>query len=247
MLARRVGSDFLIYACLIASICGCATQRATDAPTPAGPAIKKIAIIPITNPRQFEVDKRGGPLAFLPGGGVWRELETSGKSSAFTRKMRNLGFTNIGETLTVKLKESLEKYGYEIVLLSTKKVRIDIEHPDDIANEKIETDADAILNVWVEVVGAFSLFSSTVYRPQLNVGVKLMGVGPTGEKFYGDSIVYGAHAGKNDDNEIVSDKKYAYQNYDALMERAPEVIESLQIGIDALAARIAANLAPFKH
>ncbi len=231
---------------LVALVSGCGTQQRVVAPSVNRAVVKKIAIIPIKNPRHFEVDKRGGPLSLLPGGKIWRELETSGKSSAFTRRMRELGFTNIGEELTARVSEHLEKRGYQTTVLSGARIRIDPDDPGDIEYEKIATDADAILNVWIQEVGAFSVLSSLVYRPQLNLGVTLIGVGPDGEEFYDETIVYGAHAGSPDQDEIPSDKKFEYKDYDALMARAPEAVESLQIGVAALAELIAINLEPYK-
>lgn len=238
----------IIYLFFIAiSLSGCATKGQVDqkAAIPSKP-ITSIALIPIRNPSQFQVDKRGGPLLFLPGGRIWRELETSGKSSGFTRRMRELNVNNLGDELTARITENLEKRGYQVTVLNKTKIRFDPEDPGDVEYENIKTDADAILNIWIQEVGAFSILSSAVYRPQFNIGVELVRPGKEGEEIYDDSIVYGAHASKASDNSIPSDPKFEYKDYDVLMARSEEVAESLRIGGAALAELVAANLEPFK-
>jgi hypothetical protein len=95
-------------------------------------------------------------------------------------------------------------------------------------------------------VGAFSVLSSSVYRPQFNIGVELARPGKEGEEIYEDSIVYGAHASKASDNSIPSDAKFEYKDYDVLIARSEEVAESLRVGVAALAELLATNLEPFK-
>jgi hypothetical protein len=245
MTIRRVNSAFLCIFCLIVLISGCATKGKNAKPVAKSPPIKTIAFVPVRNPSRFEVDKRGGPLSLLPGGRIWRELETSGKSSAFTRRMRELGLTDLGDELTTKIAESLVKRGYQVTVLNNTKIRFDPEDPGHIDYETIKTDADAILNVWVQEAGAFSVLSSLVYRPQLNLGVELVRPGTEGEEIYDDNLVYGAHASKAGHDAIPSDPKHEYKDYDVLMARSAEVAESLRVGAAALAELIATNLEPF--
>lgn len=245
MIIRRVSSTFLCFLFLTISISGCATKGQNAKPLVKSPPIKSIAFVPVRNPSRFEVDKRGGPLSLLPGGRIWRELETSGKSSAFTRRMRELGLTNLGDELTTKITESLVKRGYQVTVLNNTKIRFDPEDPGHIDYDTIKTDADAILNVWVQEAGAFSVLSSLVYRPQLNLGVELVRPGSEGEELYDDTLVYGAHAGKADHDAIPSDPKHEYKDYDVLMARSTEVVESLRAGAAALAELIAINLEPY--
>ena len=223
---------------LMLVVTGCANQNRSAQPEVRKIAVKKIAILPIKEPRDLALGKRGGPLAFLPGGRAWSKLEMSGKSSQFARGMRELNL-KLGRDITNALRDNLEKHGFEVVILTDNLVRANPDDPEDMRYDKIKTDADAILNVWVTEAGAFSLFSSLVYQPQLNLEVRLVPRALPEEVLYALSITYGADSGKADNDSVPSDAKYAFKDYDAIMANLPQVAESLNVGAQAMANQIA--------
>ena len=124
-------AKFLVFMFVVT---GCASQNRLAQPEIRTITVKKIAILPVKEPRALTLGKRGGPLVFLPGGRAWSVLEMAGKSSQFARGIRTRNLT-LGRDITNALRDNLEKHG------------------------------------WVTEAGAFSLFSSLVYRPQLNLKV----------------------------------------------------------------------------
>ena len=192
-------AKFLVFMFVVT---GCASQNRLAQPEIRTITVKKIAILPVKEPRALTLGKRGGPLVFLPGGRAWSVLEMAGKSSQFARGIRTRNLT-LGRDITNALRDNLEKHG------------------------------------WVTEAGAFSLFSSLVYRPQLNLKVRLVPRAFPEEALYALSVTYGADSGKADDDSVPSDAKYAFKDFDAIMANLPEVAESLNVGARAVANQIA--------
>jgi hypothetical protein len=221
-------------------VAGCAGQnRQTQSDIPKV-IVKKIAILPIKERRAFTLGNRIGPFAFLPGAGLWSGLGMAEKSKQFAIKMHEFNLT-LGSEVTQTLSDNLGRHGFETVILTDNKVRANPENPADIRYHRIVTDADAILNVWIKEAGAFSVLSSVVYQPQLNLEVRLVSK-LSEESLFKLSIDYGANSGKTDFDSIPSDPKYQYKDYDTIMGKLPELVEALHVGAQALADQIASQI-----
>ena len=219
---------------------GCSGQNRQTQSVAPKVIVKKIAILPIKEQRTFTLGNRVGPLAFLPGAGVWNGLGMAEKSKQFANKMRDFNLT-LGSEITQALSVNLGRQGFETVILTDNKVRANPENPAEIRYHRIVTDADTILNVWIKEAGAFSVLSSVAYQPQLNLEVRLVSK-LSEESLYNLSIDYGANSGKTDYDSIPSDPKYRYKDYETVMGKLPELVEALHIGAQALADQIASQI-----
>ncbi len=116
--------------------------------------------------------------------------------------------------------------------------------PNDIDNvdyDKITTDADAILHLWIDEIGVYSSHMSTYYIPRLNVGGKLWVKGQD-ESLYSEEIYYGVDAKAGKKWAIVPDAKYAYPTFDALMAKIAEVQTALASGTSQISKRMSEQI-----
>ncbi|HJV25629.1 MAG TPA: hypothetical protein VJ673_08070 [Aromatoleum sp.] len=188
------------------------------------PAVKKIALVPIMEPRRFVIENRGSVSNLF-----------RGRSKLLTAALHSQSL-KVGEEMTSALKEELAGRGYEVTVVSH--VTRDEDEPDEFDYDSIETDADAIISARYTDAGLLSGFSTLSYWPRLNIEVMMVSRADE-EKLYSQSIGYGADARKPDDDSIPSDPKYVFGTYDEAMARQQEIVESMHIGVRALAARAA--------
>lgn len=198
--------------------------------------VKKIALVPVMEPERFVIENRGSAYGLIgPAGYAIKKGVEEGRSNLLTAGLRRQSL-KVGEELTRALKEELAGRGYEVTVVTN--VKRDADDPDDFDLGSIETDADAIVSAHYKDAGLFSGFSTLSYWPRLNVEVEMVAKIDE-EKLYSESIHYGADARKPDDDSIPSDPKYVFGNYDEAMARQEEIVESMHIGVRALAARAA--------
>ena len=216
---------------------GCAHRAAENSKVAVErPVVKKIALVPVMEPSRFAIENRGGPLNFLgPAGYAIKKGIEEGRSNLLTAALRSHSL-KVGDEMTLALKEELAGKGYEVTVVS--KVKRDEDEPDEFDYDSIETDADAIVSARYKDAGLLSGFSTMSYWPRLNVEVEMVSRIDE-EELYSESINYGADGRKPDNDSIPSDPKYVFGDYEEAMARQLEIVESMHIGVRALAAQAA--------
>lgn len=229
----------LLVALLCAAVLGCASKSAKPTAEPRKPTIKTIAILPVQEPHRYTLEKAPGGLMLLGVLGVVLESAiTSDKSDQFGKRMKshqNL----LGKDLFDSLITSLREQGYEIVDLRDQDMGY--VEPGDYDYNKVKTDADAILHVWIDRMGAASPASRITYRPQLNVNVRLLSQ-IDHEIWYDEGFDYGSDAHKADWGNLPADAKYSWGTFEKLLAGIPELVDGLQVGARALGAHIPKQL-----
>jgi hypothetical protein len=221
-------------------ISGCANKNTIgETVEPPRAPIKKIAILPIANPRNFTLEKTHSPLVFL--GGIFGAIdyaERKSKNDGFSRKMS--GYTvPLSNDLMQSLEQGLIADHYEVVVLRDQ--NMGDGDPSDFDYRVVKTDADAIIHVLVKQAGVGSPIRTTDYKPQLNVDIRLISAQDQSE-IDDWSVDYGADAGKLDYGNIPADPRYAWGTYGILMEKLPEVVDGLQQGAKLMGKHIAKTM-----
>jgi hypothetical protein len=234
-----IRSFVLAILCIATStigLSGCASKGKEQAKEePPFEPIKKIAILPIQNPRRFTLDKSGSPLFLL---GAIQHIEIAAKNDGFSNKMRENKLP-IGDEMMVSLEQGLIAQNYEVIVLHDQ--NMGFAAPKDFDYRKVTTDADAMIHVIINEAGVASPLRSTNYIPQLNVDVYI--ISAKDQRNVDDwGVDYGADASKLDNGNIPADAKFAWGTYEILMKKIPDVVDGLQQGAKLLGPHIAKTM-----
>lgn len=231
---------FLLLSISFAVLSGCASSgKNKEVDEPPYEPIKKIAILPIQNPIRFTLDKSGSALILF--GFIGQSIhhaDIASKNDGFANKMRDIKLS-IAEDLMASLEQGLIAQNYEVIVL--RDLNMGFAKPDDFDYKKVTTDADALIHVIFNETGVASPLRSITYKPQLNLDVKIISMRDR-RKIDDWSVDYGANAGKPNDENIPADPKYAWGNYETLMQKIPDVVEGLQQGTKILGPHIAKTM-----
>jgi hypothetical protein len=224
----------------MAVLSGCTTTgKKQEVEEPRYEPIKKIAILPIQNPLRYTLDKSGSALILfgIIGQSIHR-ADIAAKNDGFGNKMQDFKLS-IADELMQSLEQGLAAQNYEVIVLRDQ--NMGFAKPEDFDYQKVTTDADAVIHVIFTEMGVASPLRSITYKPQLNLDVKIISMKDR-RKIDDWSIEYGANAGKPDDENIPADPKYAWGNYEVLMQKIPEVVEGLQQGTKMIGPHIAKTM-----
>jgi len=207
---------------------GCARHKV--APPDHGP-LKKVAVLPVSNPGL--TTRNENFFAQLSGiGSLAQSSYNRDKSKEFAQKLGGEQAI-MGEKMTQALVEELRKQGYETELIQ--RVDENPKDPEDFDYAKLQADG-AIVHLWYDEVGMYSSTFRSDYLPRVNVVVRLFY--PRDEEYiYDERLYYGADAKAGKNWGILSDPKYRFNSFDALVNNADTVIESLDVGVRAIAER----------
>src|SRR5450432_1375883 len=155
--------------------------------------------------------------------------------------MRRVGADLTGATTrrASTVVDALRGAGYRVELLDA--LERPADDPDDIDYEKLKTDAEMILQLRVDEVGMYSSKLSPDYLPRVNVQAKLY-VKSRDDSIYDESLYFGVDAKPGKEFTIVSDPKFAYPSFDAVIARSDEIAGLFESGTDALARMLTAQL-----
>lgn len=142
----------------------------------------------------------------------------------------------LGIDLMQSLEQGLNAEKYEVVVL--REQDMGYANPKDFDYGKIITDADALAHIIITETGVSSSLRKPNYKPRLNVDVKIIS-SKDQTKIDDWTVEYGADASKLNDGSFPSDPKFAWSDYDVVMQKIPEVIEGLQQGAKLLGGHIA--------
>jgi hypothetical protein len=212
----------------------CATHSKTIA---SKPAIKRIAIIPASNPRWYSFENAAPPIGY-PFQFWVNKLDSKSKAKLFNDKM-NSQPTTLGADFTEEVVTALRGYGFTVEILEG--LTRPADDPDDIDYDKVSTEADAILHLWISEVGLYSSRMSRDYIPRVNASGKLFAKGRD-DNAYDEDIYYGVDAKEGKEWAIVPDPKFAYPSFEAVMSNIDGVRSAFATGALEISKRISERI-----
>ena len=231
----------LLTAGVTAGAVGCAPtvpHLALDKQT--RPGIRTVALLQVPEPEQHVMmNMGGGAMAFGLIGGLVQAGANQSNTTELTKRMKSLNLT-LGAALADALRGELPRDGYEVTYLSSvrPKTKSDGKEMD---YRVIETEADAILDVWFVAAGYLSTPSSTTYEPWVRVSARLVS-SQTREPMYFQIYNYGAVMKAQGIVDLPATPVFTYGTAGTLLERSGEAADGLRASIQPIAARIVEDL-----
>ena len=226
----RVVTTLLTFVLLTA----CAAHTKTIA---GKPVIRRIAVIAASNPRWYTFENATPPIGY-PFQFWVNKLDSKSKAKIFNDKLNSQPAT-LGADLTEEVVTALRGYGFTVEILDGLKRPAD--DPDNIDYDKISSDADAILHLWISEVGLYSSHMSVDYIPRVNASGRLFVKGRE-DDVYGEEIDYGVDAKKGKDWAILPDPKFAYRSFDAVMSNIDDVRSAFATGAAEIGKRMSEQI-----
>jgi len=224
-------------------LAGCAqAPKKVDLDKTVGEKIKKIVVLQVKEPKRIVIMGSAGQqlgISFLLGpmiGGAINNAVINSRSEIFAKELNDRSI-KIGPLVANTLQEKLRQQGFEVVYLPNESVRLTSDGKEDDYSH-IKTDADAILNVWLNVVGYTLPPSSDDYQPWLSVGARLLDT-KTKKVLYFRIFNIGSEFVNNEDIETLSsNEKYRYDSFDALIMRFDQAVEGIENSQEKVVNRI---------
>lgn len=229
-------SQIIVILLLILYGCASVPQQAFE--KDSNTKLSSIALLEITNPREFIVLNIGGIGSIFGILGALAENSVAKSNSAeFTNRLKERNVL-IGDELRQELKTELSKQGYEVLFLDGQlpEVKGNVE---DYSN--INTDADLILHVGYGAAGYLSTQFSFDYKPWLRVSARLVSTS-TRQPVYFQAFNYGAELSASGIKQLPSNEKYAYDSFDELLTGIDASIEGIRAGVGLIGNQIAQDL-----
>ncbi|AKJ32051.1 hypothetical protein AAW51_5360 [Caldimonas brevitalea] len=216
---------------------GCASSPG-GAPAEAAPAepvrtVQQVALLPVLSPAGLYSGNRNLALPHWVTA-IDNRLKTQSFSSAMEQTRQAMG----PEMRRVLVNE-LTAQGYEVEMLDAPAPPAD--DPSAIDYTTLPA-SKPILHVWFEYVGMYSSAFSANYLPQVNVSAYLVDAKAVDDPLLHETYYYGADARGEQYWSLPSAPKYRYATFDAMIANREEVAEGFQVGVGAVAQRIAREL-----
>ncbi|HMI75620.1 MAG TPA: hypothetical protein VK495_13010 [Steroidobacteraceae bacterium] len=220
---------------MLALMSACATHPKTTASRPA--AIKRIAIIPASNPKLYSFENAAPPIGGYPFQYWVNKADSKSKAKIFNGRL-NSPPGNLGDQLTAEVATALRGQGFTVEILEG--LARPADDPDNVDYDKISSNADAILHLWISEVGLYSSGFSLDYIPRVNAGGKLFVKGQ--DNIYNEDIYYGVDARKGKEWAIVPDAKYAYRSFELVMSNIDELRSAYATGVLEISRRMSEQI-----
>jgi len=202
--------------------------------------IKTIALLDIPNPSDYIVMNTGGvDMLFGAIGGLVGGIDGVSKSERLTQSMVKEDL-KLGDELLSRLKESLTAMGYKVIVLDG--IRPEIDDKDMADYSKIQTEADAILDVWYVITGYLSSGSFSDYKPWVRVSSRMVSTSDKSPLYF-QIFSYGTDFATDDNIIHFQDNKvHAYRSFDALIENKTDAKKGLLLSVPVISEGIASQL-----
>jgi hypothetical protein len=215
----------------LALMAGCATHSKAIAHRPT--VIQRIAIIPASNPKLYSFENAAPPIGGYPYQFWVNKADSRSKRQIFNDRL-NSQPSNLGNELTEEVATALRAHGFTVEILQG--LPRPADDPDNVDYDKISSDADAIVQVWISDVGLYSSGFSLYYIPRVNAGAKLFVKGQD-DDIYNEVIYYGVDARKGKDWAIVPDPKFTFRSFDLVMSNIDDVRSAFLDGVLKISER----------
>jgi hypothetical protein len=227
---RKVMALLFVFA-----LTGCATHSTIVAKRPL--EIKRIAIIPASDPVWYSFENATPPVGY-PFQFWVNKADSRSKGRIFNDSL-NSHPEKLGSELTEKVAAGLRGYGFTVEILDG--LPRPAEEPDNVDYDKVSSDADVILHLWISEVGLYSSHTSRDYIPRVNAGAKLFVKGAE-DNIYSEDIYYGVDARKGKEWAIVPDAKFAYRSFDLVMTNIEDVRSAFSTGVLEISQRMSEQI-----
>lgn len=219
------------------SLVGCATVEKQAFNKEAATNIKTIAVTERTGEETYNVSIIAHPgVSFGLIGGLIAAADMQAKSTKLTAALDPTQ-TRLQQIFAKKLAESLSAAGYQTQIVPVAK---DVEDKEVLNTVRSKISADALLTVSVEgnyvAAGPASDYFPYVVVRVLGTDVK------NGQKLYQDTITYGYNFPTTKTVHLPGNTEGRFKNIDALVADSNRAREELYLGINAIAAQVAADL-----
>jgi hypothetical protein len=218
----------------LALLSACATHSNTVV---GKPTIKRIAVIPASNPRWYTFENASPPVGY-PFQFWVNKLDSKNKAKIFNEKLDSLP-SELGADFTREVVAALRADGFTVEILDG--VTRPPDDPDTIDYDKVSTDADAILHLWISEVGLYSRRLSRYYVPRVDARGRLFVKGRE-DDIYDGEIDFGVDAKKGKEWAILPDAKFAYPSFDDVMANIDEVRSSFATGALEISKRMSEQI-----
>jgi len=230
---------------LAASLSGCVTHPRQPFAEASRPAIRKIAILPVSpDPQRYEINViRNGAAVFGLLGGLVLLSELNARTDRISEAGRRYGTPDIGALIARELERRLTRAGYAAVRMET--VRQKLKMQPDLSTLPFPTkaEADAVLVISMQTVGFWAESVNTAYRPEIRV-VAALAETDTRKMIYAETFTYGVDYLGSDAIQIEPEPKYSYADFKSLERNTRRAFEGLRKGASVIASRVAVALAP---
>lgn len=242
------------WCCLLLALTGCASAptmpRQVFNPSSKA-AIKRIALLRVVEPTRYvalDIHRLSPEVIIgLTGiiiGGELNDADTRVQRANTDLLSRRLGLQKlaVGSQLTEAIEVELKKQGYEVVLLSLgRPAGVTFDDSDDVDYSGILTPADAVLDVRIPMAGYVSPAGASDYAPVIRANVRLTSL-KSNVQLYFQAFDYGAQLQLDNVEHLPAQAKYAYGNFETLMEHSLAAQDAIGEGARVIAARIALQL-----
>jgi hypothetical protein len=201
------------------------------------PLIKRIALIPATNPKTFTLYNATPPVGYPFQ--FWVNKADSGNKEQFLNDQIRVHPVDLAGDLTAEVATDLRGYGYTVEILDG--VKRPADDLDNVDYDKIVTDADVIVHLWITEVGLYSSHTSAYYIPRVNAAGRMFVKGRE-DSLFSEDIYYGVDAKKGKSWAIAPDPKFAYRYFDDVISRLDEVRESFEIGAREVGKKLSEHI-----
>ena len=229
-MARSVSKALLVTFLTVMALGGCSHKLQQPDHGP----LMKIAVMPVGNPREFEVANDNFFARLSGAASLAVSMENRRKSTVFAEKMRSEQMA-MGQKLTKALLEELARQGYEVELVERAQAKAD--DPDDIDYTTIHADG-AVLHVWIQDIGMDSSVWRKDYLPRLTVAVNL--IYPLDEEFlYEEWLYYGSETKEGKNWSVPGQPRYRFASFEEMLNNPDQIVENFDDGIRATAQHVA--------
>lgn len=228
-MARSIRKVLLLNFFIVLTLGGCSHKLQQPDHGP----LRKIAVLPVSNPHEFEVANDNFFVRFFGLASLAMSMENRRKSKTFAEKMRSEQMA-MGQKMTKAILEELPRQGYEVELIE----RVDGkgDDPEDIDYTTIHADG-AVLHVWIQDIGMDSSVLRNDYLPRLTVAVRL--IYPLDQQFlYEEWLYYGSEAKEGKNWSVAGKPRYRFASFEEMLNNPDQIVENFDDGIRATAQHI---------
>jgi hypothetical protein len=224
----------VIAAVLVIALAGCAGHKSQPLPKPV---VKRIAIIPATNPRNYTLYNATPPVGY-PFQFWVNKADSANKELVLNERLQHPPL-DLAKDLTEAVADDLRGHGLEVIILQD--LQRTPGEPDSVDYDKITTDADVILHLWIQEVGLYSSHTSAYYIPRFNASGTVFVKGRD-DTLYSQDVYYGVDAKKGKSWAIAPDPKFAYRYFDDVLDRFEEVRSSFETGAHEVGKKMSGQI-----
>jgi hypothetical protein len=222
---------------------GCASLPKMDLNDANRQKIHSIAMVHVNEPLGESVFNMGGAAgAFGLIGGLVQGAINVNHTKAYTQRVADAKI-QFAPVMVDGLTQRLSSSGYQLLELKGQQPKLSADGKSDDYSS-IQTDADAILNVWFTSFGYVSPPESSDFIPWIVVRTRLLDA-KTKQDLYYKTFACGWDI-KNNAVHVPSDGAFRYGSFDALSTQFDQSVAGIRSCEDAIVAMIGQDLYPAK-